>query len=90
MPYYLDDVSYTRNAHEVVGLPSLEDEEQGNMREEALPDHHLGFKYTLKIILASPHIWCLAFALFFLNVVRYDSYRSNSTLTIEYEIHSGK
>ena len=60
-----------RNAPEVVGLPSLEEEEQGNMGEEALPDHHLGFRYTLRIVLSSPHIWCLAFALFFLNVVRY-------------------
>ncbi|MBA7625444.1 Glycerol-3-phosphate transporter [subsurface metagenome] len=60
-----------RNAPEVVGLPSLEEEEQGETREEALPDHHLGFRYTLGAVLSSPHIWCMAFGLFFLNIVRY-------------------
>ena len=60
-----------RNAPEVVGLPSLEEEEQGNAREEVLPDHHLGFGYTLKKVLSSPHIWYMAFGLFFLNIVRY-------------------
>jgi len=60
-----------RNAPEVVGLPSLEDEAQGNTKEETLVDHHLGFRYTLKKVLSSPHIWCMAFGLFFLNIVRY-------------------
>jgi len=60
-----------RNAPEVVGLPCLEEEEQGETREEALPDHHLGFGYTLRTVLSSPHIWCMAFGLFFLNIVRY-------------------
>ncbi len=60
-----------RNAPEVVGLPSLEEEEQGKEREEALPDHHLGFRYTLKTVLSNPYIWCMAFALFFLNILRY-------------------
>jgi len=60
-----------RNAPEVVGLPSLEEEEQGNTREEALPDHHLGFRYTLKKVLSSPHMWYMAFGLFFLNIIRY-------------------
>jgi len=60
-----------RNAPEVVGLPSLEEEDQGETREEALPDHHLGFRYTLEAVLSSPHIWCMAFGLFFLNIVRY-------------------
>ena len=60
-----------RNAPEVVGLPSLEEEEDNKVREEALPDHHLGFRYTLGAVLSSPHIWCMAFGLFFLNIVRY-------------------
>ena len=60
-----------RNAPEVVGLPSLEEEEDNKVREEALPDHHLGFSYTLRTVLSSPHIWCVAFGLFFLNIVRY-------------------
>ena len=60
-----------RNAPEVIGLPSLEEEEHGKTREEASPDHHLGFRYTLGKVLSSPHIWCLAFGLFFLNIVRY-------------------
>ncbi|MFC1906676.1 MFS transporter [Chloroflexota bacterium] len=60
-----------RNAPEIVGLPCLEEEEDCKERGEATSDHHLGFKYTLKLVLASPQIWCLSFALFFLNVVRY-------------------
>jgi len=41
-----------RNAPEVVGLPCLEEEDQGETSEEALPDHHLGFRYTLGAIFA--------------------------------------
>lgn len=60
-----------RNAPEVVGLPSLEEEEQGIEREEACQDHHLGFSHTLRMILSSRAIWIVAFGLFFLNIVRY-------------------
>ena len=60
-----------RNAPEVVGLPCLENEDQCGTQKETSEDHHLGFKYTLSKVLYNPQIWCLAFALFFLNVVRY-------------------
>jgi len=60
-----------RNAPEVVGLPSLEEEEQGLERDEACSDHHLGFAHTLRTVLTSRPIWMVAFGLFFLNVVRY-------------------
>ena len=60
-----------RNAPEVVGLPCLEEETNSNIQKEVTADHHLGFKYTLRVTLSSPHIWCMAFALFFLNIVRY-------------------
>ena len=60
-----------RNAPEVVGLPSLEEEEQGVEREEACQDHHLGFSYTLRTVLTSRPIWMVAFGLFFLNIIRY-------------------
>ncbi len=60
-----------RNAPEVVGLPSLEEEEQCIEREEACQDHHLGFSYTLRTVLTSRPIWIVAFGLFFLNIIRY-------------------
>jgi sugar phosphate permease len=60
-----------RNAPEVVGLPSLEEEEQCIEREEACEDHHLGFSYTLRTVLTSRPIWIVAFGLFFLNIIRY-------------------
>jgi sugar phosphate permease len=60
-----------RNAPEVVGLPTLEEEEQGQEREEACDDHHLGFSHTLRTVLTSRPIWIVAFSLFFLNIVRY-------------------
>jgi len=60
-----------RNAPEVVGLPSLEEEDNRKTQKEATTDHHLGFRYTLRVVLSSPHIWCMAFGLFFLNIVRY-------------------
>jgi len=60
-----------RNAPEVVGLPTIEEEEQGMEREEARPDHHLGFSHTLRTVLTSRPIWIVAFGLFFLNIIRY-------------------
>jgi sugar phosphate permease len=60
-----------RNAPEVVGLPSIEEEEQGVERDEACRDHHLGFSHTLRTVLTSRPIWMVAFGLFFLNIVRY-------------------
>ena len=60
-----------RDAPETVGLPSLEEEEQGLDRDEACKDHHLGFAHTLRMILSNRAIWFVAFGLFFLNIVRY-------------------
>jgi len=60
-----------RNAPEVVGLPSLEEEEEGIEREEACEDHYLGFSHTLRTVLTSRPIWIVAFGLFFLNIIRY-------------------
>ncbi len=61
-----------RNAPEVVGLPCLEEEGDHNAQRSASShDYHLGFKHTLTTVLSSPHIWYMAFGLFFLNIVRY-------------------
>ncbi|MFH1850923.1 MAG: MFS transporter [Candidatus Neomarinimicrobiota bacterium] len=60
-----------RNAPEEIGLPSLEEQEQGIARTEAIADEHIGFKETLKITLGNPYIWFAAFGLFGLNIVRY-------------------
>lgn len=60
-----------RNAPEEVGLPSLEEQEQGIERNEVKTDHHIGFKETLKITLLNPYVWFAGFALFGLNIVRY-------------------
>jgi len=60
-----------RNAPEEVGLPSLEEQEQGIECSEVKKDHHIGFKETLKITLLNPYVWFAGFALFGLNIVRY-------------------
>ena len=60
-----------RNAPEEVGLPSLEEQEQGIEKSEIKKDHHIGFKKTLKITLLNPYVWFAGFALFGLNIVRY-------------------
>ncbi len=60
-----------RNAPEEVGLPSLEEQEQGIESSEVKKDHHIGFKKTLKITLLNPYVWFAGFALFGLNIVRY-------------------
>ncbi len=60
-----------RNAPEEVGLPTLEEQEQGIYSNEIKEDHHIGFKETLKITLLNPYVWFAGFALFGLNIVRY-------------------
>ena len=60
-----------RNAPEEIGLPTVEEQEQGIARTEAQVDEHIGFRETLKITLRNPYIWFTAFGLFGLNIVRY-------------------
>lgn len=60
----------SRNAPEEVGLPAIENEAQG-VRPLGTKDHHLGFRYTLGLIARNKAIWIAAFALFWLNIVRY-------------------
>ncbi|MBC8401527.1 MAG: MFS transporter [Candidatus Marinimicrobia bacterium] len=60
-----------RNAPEEIGLPSVEEQEQGIARTETQTDEHIGFRETLKITLNNPYIWFAAFGLFGLNIVRY-------------------
>ena len=60
-----------RNAPEEVGLPSLEEQEQGIDNNETKKDHHIGFNNTLKITLLNPYVWFAGLALFGLNIVRY-------------------
>jgi OPA family glycerol-3-phosphate transporter-like MFS transporter len=60
-----------RNAPEEVGLPSLEEQEEGIENTEIRKDTHIGFNNTLKITLLNPYIWFAAFGLFGLNIVRY-------------------
>lgn len=61
-----------RNAPEEVGLPTIEEEDREELREfEHRKDHHIGFSYTLSLVLKSKRIWSAAIALFFLNIVRY-------------------
>ena len=61
-----------RNAPEEVGLPSVEEQENGIIeRKNPEKDYHLGFKYTIKTVLTKKRIWAVALSLFFLNIVRY-------------------
>lgn len=66
-----------RNAPEEVGLPTIEDEEKGQLCEkvsaklEVKVDHHIGFKETIKACIFNKYVWVAAFSLFFLNIVRY-------------------
>jgi len=60
-----------RNAPEEVGLPSLEEQEEGLENREIRKDTHIGFRNTLKITLLNPYIWFAGFGLFGLNIVRY-------------------
>ena len=61
----------SRNAPEEIGLPTVEEQEQGIARTEVQTDEHIGFRETLKITLSNPYIWFAAFGLFGLNIVRY-------------------
>jgi sugar phosphate permease len=61
-----------RNAPEEVGLPTIEEEDRQELKEFAhRKDHHLGFDYTLALVLKSKRIWSAALALFCLNIIRY-------------------
>ena len=60
-----------RNAPEEIGLPSLEEQEEGIENTQVRKDEHIGFSKTLKITLLNPYIWFAAFGLFGLNIVRY-------------------
>lgn len=60
-----------RNAPEEVGLPTIEDEKQKDIKVEIQRDEHIGFRQTIKTVLTNDKIWFIAFGLFFLNIVRY-------------------
>lgn len=61
-----------RNAPEELGLPTVEDYDEGIMdMKECQKDEHLGFKYTINSILCNPQIWMVGFSLFGLNIIRY-------------------
>jgi sugar phosphate permease len=60
-----------RNAPEEVGLPSLEEQEEGVDNREVREDSHIGFRQTLTMTLANPYVWFAGLALFGLNIVRY-------------------
>ena len=62
-----------RNAPEEVGLPTIEEESEGIMDEvgKDRKDEHLGFRFTIKTVIADPHIWIVALSLFGLNLIRY-------------------
>ena len=59
-----------KNAPEEEGLPSIE-EEEGLGTKKSRTDHYLGFGFTSNKTLKNPHVWCVAIAFFFLDVVRY-------------------
>jgi sugar phosphate permease len=60
-----------KNAPEEIGLPSVEDQENGIENKKVRKDEHIGFRETLKVTLLNPHIWYAALGLFGLNIVRY-------------------
>jgi OPA family glycerol-3-phosphate transporter-like MFS transporter len=60
-----------RNAPEEIGLPSLEEQEEGIANIKIRKDEHIGFRKTLRITLLNPYVWFAAFGLFGLNIVRY-------------------
>lgn len=61
-----------RNAPEEVGLPTIEEEENGKKHDGSIrKDNHLGFRFTCKQCLMNPRVWIVALGLFFLNIVRY-------------------
>jgi OPA family glycerol-3-phosphate transporter-like MFS transporter len=63
-----------RSAPEVVGLPSVEEQEFGDVSSggESPPGGgYLGLRPTLRLTLANPQVWVAAWGLFGLNIVRY-------------------
>ena len=60
-----------RNAPEEIGLPSVEDQENGIENTKIRKDEHIGFRNTLKTTLLNPYVWFAAFGLFGLNILRY-------------------
>ncbi len=61
-----------RNAPEEVGLPTLEEECEGEIvMGECRNDEFLGFKYTFSTIIKTRTVLFAAFGLFCLNIVRY-------------------
>lgn len=62
----------SRNAPEEVGLPASEKEvRKTNPRKTANKGLYPGFRYTVMLVLKHPMVWCGAFGLLFLNMVRY-------------------
>ena len=61
----------SRNAPEEVGLPTIEEEENGIAVASVKKDKHLGFKYTISQTLFNPRVWVVGLGLLFLNIVRY-------------------
>lgn len=61
----------SRNAPEEVGLPTIEEEVKGKSESSIKKDTHLGFRYTLRIVLQNPSIWVVSIAFSLLSVVRY-------------------
>jgi OPA family glycerol-3-phosphate transporter-like MFS transporter len=62
-----------RDAPEEVGLPTVEEQENGKVasKKSSHEDSHLGFKYTIMHVLTKKRIWAAALALCGLNVIRY-------------------
>lgn len=61
-----------RNAPEEVGLPTVEECNEGDLSEKELrKDEHLGFRFTINAVLSNPKIWMVGFSLFGLNIIRY-------------------
>ncbi|MBY8989912.1 MAG: MFS transporter [Candidatus Lokiarchaeota archaeon] len=61
-----------RNAPEEVGLPTIEEECEGQMvMGECRDDEFVGFKYTVKTVLFTKTVLFASFGLFCLNMVRY-------------------
>jgi sugar phosphate permease len=61
-----------RNAPEEIGLPTVEEQHEGNVGDGKIrKDEHIGFRVTLKKVLLRKEIWFVALALFCLNIVRY-------------------
>ena len=61
-----------RNAPEVVGLPTIEEESEGKTEVgESRPDEYLGLEYTISSIVKNRTVLFASFGLFCLNIIRY-------------------